>query len=67
MPQWQSPTRSYDELHERDRTLTRRIQDLALLNNLASALASITELDDLLKTALNRVINYFDVEVGEIF
>ena len=62
-----SNARSYDELHERDRTLTRRIQDLALLNNLASALASITELDDLLKTALNRVINYFDVEVGEIF
>ena len=62
-----SNAHSYDELRERDRTLTRRIQDLALLNNLASALASITELDDLLKTALNRVINYFDVEIGEIF
>ncbi len=62
-----SNAHSYDELRERDRTLTRRNQDLALLNNLASALASITELDELLKTALNRVINYFDVEVGEIF
>ncbi len=62
-----SNAHSYDELHERDRTLTRRNQDLALLNNLASALASITELDELLKTALNRVINYFDVEIGEIF
>jgi signal transduction histidine kinase len=30
-------------------------------------LASITELDDLLKTALNRVMNYFNVDVGEIF
>ena len=62
-----SNARSYDELRERDRTLTRRNQDLALLNNLASALASITELDELLKTALLRVINYFDVEIGEIF
>jgi signal transduction histidine kinase len=62
-----SNARSYDELRERDRTLTRRNQDLALLNNLASALASITELDELLKTALNRVINYFDVDIGEIF
>jgi len=62
-----SNARSYDELRERDRTLTRRNQDLALLNNLASALASITELDELLKTALNRVMNYFNVTVGEIF
>ncbi len=62
-----SNARSYSELRERDRTLTRRNQDLALLNNLASALASITELDELLKTALNRVMNYFNVDVGEIF
>jgi two-component system, NarL family, sensor histidine kinase DevS len=62
-----SNAHSYGELRERDRTLTRRNQDLALLNSLASALASITELDELLKTALNRVINYFDVDIGEIF
>lgn len=62
-----SNARSYNELRERDRTLTRRNQDLALLNNLASVLASITELDELLKTALNRVINYFNVEIGEIY
>ena len=62
-----SNARSYRELHERDRTLTRRNQDLALLNNLASALASITELDELLKTALNRVMIYFNLDVGEIY
>ncbi len=62
-----SNARSYQELHERDRTLTRRNQDLALLNNLASALASITELDELIKIALNRVINYFDVAIGEVY
>ena len=59
--------RSYNELRQRDRTLTRRNQDLALLNNLASALASITELEELLQTALSRVINYFNIDVGEIF
>ncbi len=62
-----SNARSYHELSERDRTLTRRNQDLALLNNLASALASITDLDELLKTALNRVINYFGIDIGEIY
>ncbi len=62
-----SNARSYQELHERDRTLTRRYQDLALLNNLASVLASITELDELIKIALNRVINYFDVAIGEVY
>lgn len=62
-----SNARSYNELHERDRTLTRRNQDLALLNNLASVLASITELDELLKIALSRVINYFDVDIGEVY
>ncbi len=62
-----SNARSYNELRQRDRALTRRNQDLALLNNLASALASITELDELLQAALTRVINYFKVDVGEIF
>ena len=59
--------RSYDDLHERDRTLTRRNQDLALLNDLASMLASTSEMDAMLNTALTRVINYFNFEVGEIF
>ena len=62
-----SNARSYNELRERDRALTRRNQDLALLNNLASALASITELEELLETALNRVMNYFNLEIGEIY
>jgi signal transduction histidine kinase len=62
-----SNARSYNELRERDRTLTRRNQDLALLNDLASALATISELDTLLKTALDRVMNYFNVAMGEIY
>ena len=62
-----SNARFYHELRERDQTLTRRNQDLALLNNLASSLTSITDLEALLQTALNRISNYFDVPVGEIF
>jgi signal transduction histidine kinase len=62
-----SNARSYNELRERDRALTRRNQDLALLNNLASALASISDQDELLNTALDRVINYFNVSMGEIY
>ncbi|MEA3327826.1 MAG: GAF domain-containing sensor histidine kinase [Chloroflexota bacterium] len=62
-----SNARSYNELHERDRALTRRNQDLALLNNLASMLAAITEVDKLLDTALERVIKYFHIDVGEIY
>ncbi|MDF1520399.1 MAG: GAF domain-containing sensor histidine kinase [Brevefilum sp.] len=62
-----SNARSYNALRERDRALTRRNQDLALLNNLASALASITEQDELLITALDRVMNYFNLNTGEIY
>jgi len=62
-----SNARSYSALRERDRALTRRNQDLALLNNLASALASISEQEELLNTALDRVINYFNVSMGEIY
>ena len=62
-----SNARFYHELRKRDQALTRRNQDLALLNNLASTLTSITNQEALLKTALNRIRNYFDVPVGEIF
>ncbi len=62
-----SNARSYKELHERDRALTRRNQDLALLNNLASTLAAITETEKLLDAALDRVIKYFHFDVGEIY
>ena len=62
-----SNARLYKQLRERDQTLTRRNEDLALLNNLASTLASAPEIDEILDTALTRVVNYLDVEAGEIF
>lgn len=57
----------YDDLRERDRALTRRNQDLALLNSIAEALTSSLKLDEILQKTLSLVMNYMEVESGEIF
>ena len=57
----------YKDLRERDLTLTRRNEDLALLNKLASTLASSPTLDDILDSALTGVVDYLGVDAGEIF
>jgi two-component system sensor histidine kinase DevS len=62
-----SNARLYKDLRERDRTLTRRNENLALLNNLASTLASSPEINEFLDKALSRVVEYLGVEAGEIY
>lgn len=57
----------YNELRERDRALTRRNQDLALLNSIAEALTSSLKLDEILQKTLSLVMDYMEVESGEIF
>ena len=57
----------YKDLRERDRALTRRNEDLALLNKLASTLAASPTLEDILDTTLFGVVDYLGVNVGEIF
>ncbi len=59
--------RLYEELRQRDEDLTRRTEDLALLNNVATALASSLELDDILQKTLTLVMNRMDMEAGELF
>ncbi len=59
--------RLYDELRVRDQELTRRNQDLTLLNNIAEVLTSYLEHDEILQKTLNLVMDYMDVEAGEIF
>jgi signal transduction histidine kinase len=59
--------RLYEELLTRDRILHQRNEDLALLNNIAAALASSLDVDEILHQTLNRVISYLNVEAGEIF
>lgn len=57
----------YNELRERGRALTRRNQDLALLNSIAEALTSSLKLDEILQKTLSLVMDYMEVESGEIF
>jgi len=59
--------RLYDRLKERDAVLARRNEDAALLNDIASMLASSLELDEILNRTLALVMNYMKVETGEIF
>lgn len=59
--------RLYKHLKERDIALTRRSEDLTLMNDFASTLTSTLELDEILNKTLALVMNYMKVEAGEIF
>jgi len=59
--------RLVEQMQARDTALTRRSEDLSLLNNIASALTSSLELDEILNKTLAVVMNYMKVEAGEIF
>lgn len=57
----------YEQMKQRDLTLTRRNVDMGLLNGIASALTSSLELDEILNKTLGLVMNYMKVEAGDIF
>lgn len=59
--------RLYAELQQRDRSLTRRTNELALLNHIGRALADSLELDEILDMTLSQLLVHFKVEAGEIF
>ncbi|MEW6239946.1 MAG: GAF domain-containing sensor histidine kinase [Chloroflexota bacterium] len=59
--------RVVERMRERDAILTRRSEDLSLLNEMASTLTSSLELDEILNKTLGLVMNYMKVETGEIF
>jgi two-component system sensor histidine kinase DevS len=61
-----SNARLYKELRQRDRALTRRTDDLTLLNDLASKLTSESDIDEILDSALDRAAGYIGVEAAEI-
>jgi signal transduction histidine kinase len=56
-----------EQMKERDLALTRRNVDMSLLNGIASTLTSSLELDEILNKTLGLVMNYMNVEAGEIF
>jgi signal transduction histidine kinase len=57
----------YKEVVDRDQILMNRNQDLGLVNNMAAAVTSALEIDDILYQTLSKVLDYLDVEAGEIF
>ena len=57
----------YQDVLARDRSLEKRNQDLALINNMAAAVTSSLEIDIIVDQTLRRVLSYLDVEAGEIF
>jgi signal transduction histidine kinase len=59
--------RVIEKMRERDAVLTRRSEDLSLLNEMASTLTSSLELDEILNKTLGLVMSYMKVEAGEIF
>ena len=57
----------YQDVLERDQSLEKRNQDLALINSMAAAVTSSLEIDNIVDQALRRVLGYLKVEAGEIF
>jgi two-component system, NarL family, sensor histidine kinase DevS len=62
-----SNARLYKKLTERDRVLTRRTETLVLLNDLASTMASSSDIDQILDKAIMQVMEYLHIEVGEVY
>jgi two-component system sensor histidine kinase DevS len=59
--------RLLEQMQARDEALTRRNQDLALLNAVAGVLTSSLESDEILNKTLATVMSYMKVEAGAIF
>jgi signal transduction histidine kinase len=59
--------RLYKRLQEHEATLTRRNDQLDLLNQIGTALASSLELEEILNRTLALLMAHFKVEAGEIF
>jgi two-component system sensor histidine kinase DevS len=59
--------RLYENLQERDEALVRRNNELALLNQMGTALSSSLELDEIMNKTLALLMAHFKVEAGEIF
>lgn len=59
--------RIHKELVQRDRILTRRNENLALLNELSSTLATSTDIEQILDKAVTQVLDYLQLEIGEVY
>jgi signal transduction histidine kinase len=59
--------RLYQDLTERDQILSQRNEDLALINHMGASMAGSLEIDEILHETLKRVMEYINVDVGEIY
>jgi len=57
----------YEDLLARDKSLSQNNKDLSLVNDIATTLASSLDVDVILERTLTRVMDYLDVQAGEIF
>jgi two-component system sensor histidine kinase DevS len=60
-------TQLYDHILERDKTLNQQYEDLSLINDLAQAVATSWDINEIVSRTLKNVLQYLDIETGEIF
>lgn len=61
-----SNARLYEGILQRDQALIQRNEDLALLNDVATALSNARDVSEIMEHTLDRVMAYVDVEAGEL-
>lgn len=59
--------RIYRGLIQRDHILARRNENLALLNDLSTTLATSSDIDEILEKALQQLTDFLQLEVGEFY
>jgi len=62
-----SNAKLYQQLTQRDRVLTQRNENLALVNNLAATMAGFSDINQTLDKVLTQVMEYLHIQCGEIY
>jgi len=57
----------YNHILERDKTLNQQYEDLSLINDLAQSVASSWDIREIMSRTLKHVMDYMEIETGEIF
>ena len=60
-------TQLYNHILERDKTLNQQYEDLSLINDLAQGIAGSWDINEIMSRTLKYVLQYLDIETGEIF
>lgn len=59
--------RLYKQLIEHENALSKRTENLALLNDLAVTVTSSSDVDQVLDKSLTQVMDYLDIKAGEVY